>query len=90
MPSPSSPLPSRADLLRDGGLYPIPVPLSWKLIGADGEDVPIPLVEGSAFHRILARGALLATETRAGEPPETMLRRDNLGVWAPLFAEIDG
>ena len=68
-------MPSRAGLLRDGGLYPIPVPLGWKLIGARGEDVAIPLVAGDPFHRILARGSLLATEQNPGQPPEVMTLR---------------
>jgi hypothetical protein len=55
-------LPSRADLLKDGGLFPIPVPLGWKLINAAGDEEEIPAVAGDPFHRILARGALLATE----------------------------
>lgn len=89
MPSPNAQLPSRAELLRNGGLYPVPVPLNWKLIGTDGEDVRIPTVEGSAFHRILARGALLATETHPGNPPEAMtLRRYSLsGAPSPDILE---
>lgn len=70
--------PSRAELLRFGGFYPIPVPLTWKLIGTDGEDVAIPPIEGSPFHRILARGALLATETSPGSPPEAMTLSESL------------
>jgi hypothetical protein len=75
MSPPNAETPSHADLLREGGLYPIPVPLSWKLIGANGEDVLFPTVEGAFCHRILARGALLATETRPGSPPEAMTLR---------------
>ena len=76
-------LPSREELLRDGGLYPIPAPLEWKLIGAEGEDVAIPHVEGSPFHRILARGALLAAETEPQQPPELMTLR-KLTLPSPL------
>lgn len=68
-------MPSRADLLANGGLYPVPVPLGWKLIGALGEDVAIPVVAGDPCHRILARGALLATEQNPGQPPEVMTLR---------------
>lgn len=38
-------------------------------------DEAIPIIEGSPFHRILARGALLATETVPGSPPEGMIFR---------------
>jgi hypothetical protein len=38
------PTPSRAELLEDGGLYPVVVPLGWKLIGQAGEDLAIPAV----------------------------------------------
>src|SRR5262245_12137991 len=75
MSSPRTELPSHAELLRDGGLYPIPVPLGWKLIGSNGEDIAIPVVENGPFHRILARGALLATEAHPGQPPEAMTLR---------------
>jgi hypothetical protein len=76
MPADSgTPLPSRADLLREGGLYPIPVPLGWKLIGAHLEDVPIPSIPGDPFHRILSRGELLATEQNPGQPAEAMTFR---------------
>ena len=67
--------PSRADLLKDGGFYPVPVPLGWKLSGSEGEDVVIPVVSGHPFHRILARGALLATEAHPGQPRELMTLR---------------
>jgi hypothetical protein len=69
------PRPSRTDFLRLGGLYPVPVPLGWKLIGARGEDVAIPVVAGDPFHRLLARGALLATEHDPGHPAEVMTLR---------------
>jgi len=79
----TSQAPSRAELLRDGGLYPIPVPLDWKLIGEHGEDVAIPAVPGDPIHRILARGALLATEIHPGTPPELMALRQSPFPGAP-------
>ena len=72
---PPSPLPSRADLLKDGGLYPIPVPLGWKVIDETGQEVDIPAVPGHPFHRILARGALLVTEGDRADQPEVMMLR---------------
>lgn len=74
-PMPSEPLPLHADLLEKGGLFPIPVPRGWKLIGADGQDEAIPNVPTDPFHKLLARGALLATESHAGNPPEAMTLR---------------
>ncbi len=79
--------PSRANLLRLGGLYPVPVPLGWKLIGANGEDVTIPVVAGDPFHRILARGALLATEHDPGHPAEAMTLR-KYALPSPPSADI--
>jgi hypothetical protein len=71
----SSYRPLRGDPQRDVGLYPVPLPLGWKLIGAKGEDVPIPAVANAPFHRIHAQGGLLATESRQGNPPELMMLR---------------
>jgi hypothetical protein len=80
VPSSTHSLPSREDLLKAGGLYPIPVPHGWKLINTEGEDEAIPLLPGEPFHRILARGPLLATEVNGGERPEVMtLRRYAFG-----------
>jgi hypothetical protein len=67
--------PSRADLLKEGGIYPVVVPLGWKLIGPAGEDIAIQRVHGHPHHRILAQGALLATETARTEQPEVMTAR---------------
>jgi hypothetical protein len=69
------PKPSRADLLKEGGIYPVVVPLGWKLIGPAGEDLAIQPVPGHPVHRILAQGALLATETARTEQPEVMTAR---------------
>jgi hypothetical protein len=51
------------------------VPLGWKLIGPQLQDEVIPRVPGDPFHRILARGELLATEQDPGHPPEAMMFR---------------
>jgi hypothetical protein len=67
--------PSRADLLKEGGIYPVVVPLGWKLVGPAGEDIAIPPVPGQTFHRILAQGALLATEATRTEQAEMMTVR---------------
>src|SRR5262245_15697176 len=75
MSSSGAQVPSVVDLLREGGLYPVPLPLGWKLVGEQGEDVPIPAVPGDPFHRILARGALLATELQPSQPAEAMMLR---------------
>lgn len=66
---------SRAELHWDGGLYPVPVPLGWKLIGPDSGEVPMPRGAGDPHHLVLARGALLATERVPGRPPEAMMLR---------------
>src|SRR4051812_16931568 len=79
--------PSRTDLLKTGGLYPVSVPLGWKLIDEAGQDVAIPAVPGDPFHRILARGALLATEIRSGPQPEVMTLRQ-YALPAPLTPTI--
>jgi hypothetical protein len=79
--------PSRADLLKEGGLYPVVVPLGWKLIGPAGEDVAIPPVPGHPFHRILARGALLATEAARTDQPELMTAR-RYALPGPVTPEI--
>jgi hypothetical protein len=79
--------PSRADLLKEGGLYPVIVPLGWKLIGSAGEDVAIPAVPGHACHRFLARGALLATEVERNAHPELMTVRQVRFV-GPVTAEV--
>jgi hypothetical protein len=50
--------PSRREL----GPYPLILPLDWILIGPQGEAEPIPHLEGVVVHRILIRGALVATE----------------------------
>ena len=70
------PLPSRAELLSTGGLYPIPIPFGWKLVGPDGQDEEIPVASGTTFHRLLAKGALLAREVDSltGHPEVMMLR----------------
>lgn len=68
---------SRSELLDSGGLYPVVVPLDWKLIGAKGQDVTIPRVAGDPVHRILASGALLATEVTPKGPPEMMTFRQH-------------
>ncbi len=68
-------VPSRADLLTAGGIYPVVVPLGWKLIGKEGADVGIPAVPGDPFHRITAKGALLATEAVRSDQPEVMTVR---------------
>lgn len=75
MSSTNDSVPSRSDLLRQGGLYPIPIPHTWKLIGSQGEDIAIPPVAGHPFHRILARGALLAMEKEPTGPAEAMTLR---------------
>jgi hypothetical protein len=67
--------PSRAELLKEGGIYPVVFPLGWKLVGPAGEDVAIPGMPGHSFHRILAQGALLATEVERTEQPEVMTVR---------------
>lgn len=67
--------PSRADLLKHGGIHPVVVPLGWKFIGPAGEDIEIQPVPGHPFHRILAQGALLATEAACAEQPEVMTTR---------------
>src|SRR5262245_9764531 len=58
----NKPLPSRADMLKDGGLYPIPIPLGWKMIDEDARAIDIPEVPGDPFHRVLGKGSLMATE----------------------------
>jgi hypothetical protein len=83
MPASTNPLPSRADLLKDGGLYPIPIPRGWKLIGADGEDIAIPDLPSDPFHKVLARGALLATEIQPSNLPEAMTLRQYGFAGAP-------
>jgi hypothetical protein len=85
----ASDLPSRDDLLRSGGLFPIPLPLGWKLIDEAGKEVPLPAVPGDPFHRILARGALLATEAEPGRLSEAMtLRRYALpGAVSPAMVD---
>jgi hypothetical protein len=67
--------PSRADLLKQGGIYPVVVPLGWKLVGPAGEDIAIPPVPGQPFHRLLAKGALMAVEPALTEQPEVMTVR---------------
>jgi hypothetical protein len=67
--------PTRADLLNEGGIYAVVVPLGWKLVGKAGEDLAIPAVPGQPFHRILVHGALLATEVAHTERPEVMTVR---------------
>ena len=73
--SPPSPFPSRADLLKDGGLNPIPVPLGWKLINTAGQEEEIPAIPEHPFHRILARGALLAMEGGHSDQRRVMMLR---------------
>jgi len=80
--------PSRAELLEHGGVYPVVVPLGWKLIGSAGEDVPIPPVPGAPFHRILAQGALLATEEARTEQAEMMMVR-HFPLPAPITNMLD-
>jgi hypothetical protein len=69
------PTPSRADLLKNGGIYPVIVPLGWKLVGPAGEDIAIQAVPGHPVHRILAQGALLATEESHDAQREMMTVR---------------
>jgi hypothetical protein len=83
MPAPNHSLPSRADLLKNGGLYPIPVPRGWKLIDTEGEDVALPVIPSDPFHKVLARGALLATEIQPGGLPEAMTLRQYAFAGAP-------
>lgn len=68
-------LPSRAELLDAGGIYPVVVPLGWKLIDSDGNDEAIPELPGSPFHRILATGTLFATESERSDQSELMIVR---------------
>jgi hypothetical protein len=79
--------PSRAELLESGGLYPVPLPLTWQLIGEDGEPTALPKEEGSSFHRLLAKGALLAVESgNRAEPGTMMLRQYSLS--GPVTADF--
>lgn len=94
MPAPTHSPSSRTGLRKIAGLYPIPLPNGWKLIDTEGEDFAIPDTPDEPFHKILARGALLATELQPGEPPEVMTLRqyafsgapaDNLRTYATLI-----
>jgi hypothetical protein len=67
--------PSRADLLKQGGIYPVVIPLGWKLVGPAGEDIDIPAVPGQPFHRVLAQGAIMAVEPELTGQPEAMTVR---------------
>ncbi|HWE96378.1 MAG TPA: hypothetical protein VG269_20615 [Tepidisphaeraceae bacterium] len=60
-------------MLKDGGVYPVPVPLGWKLIDQGGQEIEIQTVPGHPFHRILARGALLAVEGAGKDQPECIM-----------------
>ena len=77
--------PSRTELLADGGIYPFVLPLDWVFIGAKGERVAIPGGTQDSFHRILAKGALLATEADERPEPEVALVRQV--AYAPLSAK---
>lgn len=46
------PLPSIAEVLKDGGLYPIPIPLGWKMIEGDGQAIDFPEIPGAPFHAV--------------------------------------
>src|SRR4051812_44322768 len=52
--------PSTAEVLAQGGIYPVTVPLGWKLVNEAGQPEDIPSVPGAPFHRIIAKGAILA------------------------------
>jgi hypothetical protein len=67
--------PSRADLLADGGIYPVMIPLGWVFIDAEGQEEGIPAVPGAMVHRILAKGALMATERQSADEPEMVTVR---------------
>lgn len=67
--------PLRADLLASGGIYPVMIPLGWVFIDAEGQKEAIPLVPGTTVHRILAKGALMATESQSADEPEMMTVR---------------
>jgi hypothetical protein len=63
-------------MLRSGGLYPIVVPLGWKLVGPEG-DVELPVLPGAPHHRIVTQQAVLATEATPSERPEAMMVRQH-------------
>src|SRR4051812_46965275 len=52
--------PSTAQVLAQGGIYPVAVPLGWKLVNEAGKPEDIPSVAGDPFHKIIAIGAILA------------------------------
>jgi hypothetical protein len=64
---------SRAELLAAGGIYPVAVPLGWKLVDANGKPESIPAVAGDPFHRVLAKGALVASPAGSGEDSEAVM-----------------
>lgn len=80
---------SRADLLKDGGIYPVVVPLGWKIVGPSGEHEDIPAIPGHPFHRILGRGALLAVEAVRSDQPELMVLRQ-YGLRVPVTSAMLG
>jgi hypothetical protein len=93
------PLPSRADMLKDGGLYPIPIPLGWKIIDEDARAIDIPEIPGDPFHRVLWKGGLLATEAEHTAEPEVIaldrhsftdpLTPDSLGRYADYVMNLN-
>jgi hypothetical protein len=68
-------IPSRGDLLASGGIYPVIIPLDWVLIDAKGEEESLPRLPGATVHRILVKGALLATESQRYDESEMVTVR---------------
>lgn len=67
-------LPSRREVVSQGGIYPVAVPLGWKLVNESGHAEDIPAVPGDTFHKILAKGAILAQSPGpAGETSEVVM-----------------
>lgn len=80
--------PSRADLLKEGGIYPVVVPLGWNLVGPAGEDEAIPHIPGHPVHRILAKGALMAVEPEPASQPEMMMVVRRYTLSGPITSDI--
>jgi hypothetical protein len=76
--------PSREDLLKGGGLYPIVFPLGWKLVNTRGELEDVPALPGQPFHRVLVQGALMATSGASDSQGELLMVR-----WFPLDRSIE-